>query len=286
MKAPVSLAKLPLCIGAFLLFMANSLQAQQPKTKYHALSIHAGGMFSLNSMQEQFAATSSLQDISQLTGLLGGSIIDSSATLGLGAGHGFELGLNYAHNLNADFSWQLGFGYQQRILNVYSDYVKSSSRKQQAPYASAEFLMIPVRNGSNRLIVSVGLQANYSSIDTEPLISRSDSIGNVPFLGTLNQTTKVSWEQSTNLHLFGTASLRWMSVLSDRFALHIACRYQYAMVNQFRFAGSSVTENPLFPITIPANSADYKVNALSVTLGLSCRLGAKGSWTRTTEGLN
>lgn len=214
-----------------------------------------------------FAEVASIFDISEIANLLG-STDTSGSRIGFGGGHGWVVDMQYLHNQEAKFSWLIGTGLQQRTLNVFSDYTRSLQLKQQAPYFSLTGVYTPVVNESNRLQIQLGVQAQFSSIGDEPIYSRTDSLGNVPFFGNIVQTTNLRWEQSSSLFLMATAGLNWVSRLSDHTFITIGCRYQFSLQDQFRFAGSSRTENPLFPIEVPINSSFFRIDALQLQLGV------------------
>lgn len=267
--APVLKAPNRFRTGAFLLLaiLSSTLLAQQKPVRRGALQLSAGGALSMQNFNTPFAEVATIFDISEVANLLG-STDTVGSRIGFGGGHGWVVDMQYLHNQEAKFSWVIGTGLQQRTLNVFSDYTRSLQLKQQAPYFSLAGVYTPVVNESNRLQIQLGVQAQFSSISEEPIYSRTDSLGNIPFFGNIIQTTNLRWEQSSSLFLMATAGLSWVSRLSDHMFINIACRYQFSLQDQFRFAGSSRTENPLFPIEVPVNSSFFRIDALQLQLGV------------------
>jgi hypothetical protein len=268
-KAPSLLAPQNLkSVGAFLLLLlfSTAIYGQQKPARRGALQFSAGGSISLQNFNTPFAQVSSLFDISEIANLLG-STDTVGSRIGFGGGHGWVFDMQYLHNQEAKLSWLIGTGLQQRTLNVYSDYARTLQLRQQAPYFSLAGVYTPIVNQSNRLQIQLGLQAQFSSTSDEAIYTRTDSLGNIPFLGNIVQTSTLRWEQSGSFFLMATAGLNWVSRISEKSFINIGCRYQYSLQDQFRYAGSSRTENPLFPLDVPVNSSFFRIDALHIQLG-------------------
>lgn len=268
-KAPSLLAPQNLkSVGAFLLLILlnSTVWAQQKMARRGALQLSAGGSISLQNFNTPFAQVSSLFDISEIANLLG-STDTAGSRIGFGGGHGWVFDMQYLHNQESKFSWLIGTGIQQRTLNVFSDYARTLQLRQMAPYFSLAGVYTPIVNQSNRLQIQLGLQAQFSNTSEDPIYTRTDSLGNIPFLGNIVQTSTLRWEQSSSFFLMATAGLSWVSRISEKAFINISCRYQYSLQDQFRYAGSSRTENPLFPLDVPVNSSFFRVDALQLQLG-------------------
>lgn len=276
--APVLKAPIRFRTGAFLftVLFSSALLAQQKPARRGALQLSAGGALSMQNYNTPFAEVAGIFDISEIANLLG-STDTVGSRIGFGGGHGWVVDMQYLHNQEAKFSWLIGTGLQQRTLNVFSDYARNLQLRQQAPYFSLAGVYTPIVNQSNRLQIQLGVQAQFSSISDEPIYTRTDSLGNIPFFGNIVQTSTLRWEQSSSFFLMATAGLNWVSRLSERSYITIGCRYQFSLQDQFRYAGSSKTENPLFPIDVPINSSFFRIDALQLQLGVGYLLKPKRS---------
>lgn len=272
MRTPVQFSKLLTCAGVFILSLLQ-VNAQSGKGQRQLLEFQAGGFIPTQPFTPELAAISNtINPAIDLTSILGGTP-PSFTHLAFGSGSGATFGLSYLGDLNAPITLKAGFNYTARTLNIYTDFVKTGNIKLNSPALQLNLVYNPFRKTNQHLLIMAGVEVGLNQFSDFIFYNQTDTLADIPFIGSVEQTTKVTFRAADKLQINACMGLSWINHIWKKLYMSVSAGYFLPLQNEYEFSTDLTVNNPLFPASATTDSPAFSIANTRVSAGILLRLG-------------